>query len=141
MSREILFRGKRVDSGEWLEGQLVSYWWYKQESHLILQNGIVADLQERDLDCKVDPKTIGQYTGLKDKNGVRIFEGDCFDVLFQDMFNSTLIAKENGVVVFRNGIYWVEFMHPIEKKYHISALYVFLEKNPKEIIGNIHEDK
>lgn len=99
MKREIKFRGKRADGSSWVYGDL------RQENSG--NNVIMTNLSTwRDNGDNVDPygedviinsDTIGQYTGLQDKNGKEIFEGD-------------IIRNESckGVVVYKNGAFCLE---------------------------------
>ncbi len=116
--REILFRGKRTDNGEWINGDLRQY----SKKHI----GIYSfELQQ--IVRGIDPSTVGQYTGLKDKNGKRIFEGDIargHNIVHPSRIVYEVAYDEGGFYLYdKKGTGW----HPT----HIDDI---------EVIGNIHDN-
>lgn len=94
MQRTIKFRGKRVDNGEWVYGYGVVLDWEFDMANIIHSQGVNR------MQCTaVDPATVGQFTGLTDKNGKEIYEGD---VLSKEPFLK--VTFENGGFCFSNDL-------------------------------------
>ena len=110
--REILFRGKRIDNGEWVEG-----------NYSIMLSGRVA-IQPigRIVTYEVLPTTVGQFTGLTDKNGKKIFEGD--------------------IVKYENKIYEIKYLEKYARfaPSNESTVFMVCAFNHLEVVGNIYDN-
>lgn len=86
MKREILFRGKRTDGSGWIFGDVIQ-WKRLGKCAILPQEG---DQWHTPIEFEVIPETVGQFTGLTDKKGTKIFEGDTTDA-------GEYVAFENGI--------------------------------------------
>jgi uncharacterized phage protein (TIGR01671 family) len=128
--REIRFRGKRLDNGEWVYGYLIG-------KDVIV--GDIVEFCEEYFTCeywwRVDPKTVGQSTGLKDKNGKEIYEGDVIEtekMEYSDSGHYIGMVKVLGKVVFSNGRYALHLETGAMPDLSFALSF-------HEIIGNIHD--
>ena len=128
--REILFRGKRIDNGEWEFG------WYEMTpySRWPLKPTIIPAQKAHEghyEHVEVDPATVGQFTGLLDKNGYKIFEGDI--VQYYGTY-ALEVFIEKGHTKFR----WFDAV--TNTKYAQLFFDSDEELGECEVIGNIHDD-
>ncbi|HHY96598.1 MAG TPA: hypothetical protein GYA04_01050 [Acholeplasma sp.] len=136
--REILFRGKRLDNGEWIIGYYAKL---PHPSTAFLKDYIVEvkfdeEYVVDDIEyILVDPKTVGQFTGLLDKNGNKIFEGD----IIKSKYNTTVIkfgefhdTKSHEQVGFYQ-VYWGDDWDDFSNA-------TMDDVKDGEIIGNIHDN-
>ena len=132
--REILFRGKRIDNEDWTEGHLI-----KEPYDYCIQHYETVDLNNfRRIKIGVVPETVGQYTGLTDKNGKKIFEGDIVRQYNEGLDNEYLYDLSADI----GRVFWYQ-----EGTRFLRTSKLFPDDCPKicahceyEIIGNVHDN-
>lgn len=142
--RIILFRGKRVDNGEWVYGFLSKS---RGDNHLL---SLCIDYEEKGvmISSVIEPETVGQYTGLTDKNGKKIFEGDICRVVYLDRrcdsngnhydIENVMIEEvvfEKGTFCFKTTVEDIAFYRPIGFDIHEKQKIKCFE-----VIGNIYDN-
>lgn len=104
--REILFRGKRLDTGKWIEGYYVN-------------NGVdviaVSRRIHNTIFYAVEPETVGQFTGMVDPNGNKIFEGDIVDILTENEEHGYIEFEDGAFIVVANG-FCVDFVNNLHSE-------------------------
>lgn len=124
--REILFRGKRKDNGEWVYGNLFIPDYKDKPTEILIGTNVVR------ISFDVIPETVGQYTGLTDKSGTKIYEGDIVKIT-DDWGDTDFSDGGIGDVNFYYGLWYVSgavhnSLNELDQCYYI------------EIIGNIYDN-
>ena len=125
--REVIFRGKRTDNGKWECGDLLSPNEFNAIPHIVYIDYLNEYGDIGEISTPVLPETVGQYTGLTDKNGVRIFEGDIVTGYFnhEKIVGYIFYGGNAQFFIQRDGIYGIGLDN--------SDCWL-------EVIGNIHDN-
>ncbi|EAC2554688.1 hypothetical protein AK873_00200 [Listeria monocytogenes] len=123
--RAIEFRGQNIN-GHWAHGNLAII---KEKLDRAEIGTYISNSAGAPFAYQVRPETIGQYTGLKDKNGKKIFEGDIVNCKFFDR----MVGDIAGVINFIDCVWAVS-------DFKNKRLYQLIDVDNIEIIGNIHEN-
>lgn len=125
MKREILFKAKRVDNGEWVESCSIVHLFDNNRNVIAVGFVPVGTSADATDVVPVEPETVCQYTGLRDSNGQRIFEGD---IMNRSMFT--------GVVLFKFSRWQIE---PTGDSEFIHYPSFYGNAVTFEVVGNIHD--
>lgn len=118
--REIKFRGMRISDGEWVYGDFFR----NRGLAFIATDGIEKNPLAKWQDYHVDPETVGQYTGLHDKDGREIYEGDILNIDFKKELMYVDYVKDGFMVCQKGSLN--DFL------YTVAA--------DSRIVGNIHDN-
>lgn len=126
--REILFRAKRKVTNEWVYGYFVNEY---DDFQIYVQPQIITRSGRE----YVNENTLGQFTGLTDKNGVKIFEGDVVRIS-EDYYDG--LHYSGNEVYYSDGAFCVEYETP---EYDVTSIgFLVREGVEVEVIGNIYDN-
>lgn len=129
MNREILFKAKRKDNGEWVEGYYRRIPCMGMLEHYIMPRNPKNGMEQ----YAIDPDTICQFTGLIDKNGKKIWENDICNRK----------EKYPEIVTYNEGDWQLDYSYVLGKEMHTDACnlgFYVCEWNCVEVIGNIFDN-
>lgn len=129
--KEILFRGKRTDNGEWVYGVPIQY-----------SNGTVVMCKESQRNENVVPETVGQYTGITDYNDKKIFDGDLVRLhYFFTNWDPSTLGRFEGEKTILARISINEYGVCFDGEGEHGFLFNYIEEPTEEleIIGNIYD--
>ena len=126
MMQNFLFRGKTKDTNKWVYGPLAMFHSSKEDKYVYHIQEFFGDTNSGYIAKEVIPETVGQYTGITDKTGEKIFVGDILEIYRYSVFC--------GRVVFENGCFGV-----VEWKYQDFLPMYSIQNLSIKIIGDVYK--